>query len=189
MTILRKKRVYAILLILLMGLLYYNSNWIGRWLYPIYYKPDILVSSKNHEVDPFLIAAIIRVETNYKTDQVSKKGAVGIMQLMPDTAKWIIEKRGLTSVTLQDVESRPDISIELGTWYLQWLHKQFEGNRAAVIASYNAGQGNVKKWIQNGVWDGKLESVDKVPFGETRHYVQRVIYYYNKYTDIYSDFE
>lgn len=62
------------------------------WFYPIHYKAEIRQHSQTYEMDPFLVASIIRVETNYKTGRESKKGALGLMQLMPDTAKWALER-------------------------------------------------------------------------------------------------
>ncbi len=62
-----------------------------------------------------------------------------------------------------------------------------DGNPIAAIAAYNAGPGNVKNWINKDMWDGTYDNVKSIPIGETRHYVQRVIYYYNQYTDLYKD--
>ncbi|PZD95843.1 lytic transglycosylase domain-containing protein [Paenibacillus sambharensis] len=185
MSWLLKKRVMLILFIGLLVLLFVNSSWMGRMLYPIYYKSDITASAENYGVDPYLVAAIIRAESNYKTGKESKKGALGIMQIMPDTAKWIVEKAEFTEVSMEELRDRADVGIELGTWYLHSLHEQFENNPIAVVAAYNAGPGNVRSWLRDGIWDGTRESSSQIPFGETRHYVQKVIYYYNKYKELY----
>ncbi len=186
MNLLRKKRLYLLLLFILLAVLFYNSDWLGKMIYPIKYSQDIQISAKNHRIDPLLVAAIIRVESNYKTDLRSKKGAIGLMQLMPDTAGWIIEKAGYSKETMRALE-RADVNIEIGSWYLRSLFNQFSGNEIAVIAAYNAGPGKVKKWLEQQTWDGSLERIDGIPFGETRHYVRRVVYYYNKYQKIYGD--
>jgi len=184
---LRKKRVLLILFIGFTALLFLNTNWMS-WFYPIHYKNEIRQHSLTYEIDPFLVAAIIRVETNFKTGRESKKGALGLMQLMPDTANWALQKAKLPDVSLERLKQEPSANIELGTWYLHSLSRQFDGNRTAVIAAYNAGPGNVQRWLSQGDWDGTEASVSSIPIGETRHYVQRVIYYYNQYTDIYSEF-
>jgi soluble lytic murein transglycosylase len=184
----RKKRVLLLLFIGLMILLFAKSDWMGRWMYPIQYIDDIRASAQNYEVDPYLVAAIIRAESNFETGRESHKGALGIMQIMPDTADWIVSKANFKNVTLEDVHHRADISIQMGTWYLQSLEKQFKKKRVVVIAAYNAGPGNVSRWLNEQVWDGELSNVSDIPFGETRHYVQRVIYYYNKYKDLYPVF-
>ncbi|MUT65813.1 lytic transglycosylase domain-containing protein [Paenibacillus sp. NEAU-GSW1] len=180
-----KKRVFLVLVIGFVAVMFLNSDWIARWMYPIQYKEDIRASSSNYNVEPHLVAAIIRAETNFSNGKVSPKGALGLMQIMPETAEWVIDKAGFEEVTPEMLQHRPDVSIEIGTWYLNSLHKQFGQNKVAAIAAYNAGPGNVRKWLDSGRWDGKAESVNRIPFGETRHYVQRVIYYYNKYKELY----
>ncbi|MFF2910225.1 lytic transglycosylase domain-containing protein [Paenibacillus sp. NPDC057934] len=187
MSWLRKKRVLLLLFIGFTGILFLGTNWMS-WFYPIHYKEEIRKHSTTYEIDPFLVAAIIRVETNFKTGKESKKGAIGLMQLMPDTAKWAMEKAKLPDVSLERLKHEPSVNIELGAWYLSSLSRQFDGNRTAVIAAYNAGPGNVQNWLKQGTWDGTEDNVKDIPFGETRHYVQRVIYYYNQYTDIYKGF-
>ncbi len=186
MRFLRKKRVFALLFVLFVLLLFYNSDWLGKWIYPIRYETDIALSAQSYGVDPLLVASIIRVETNFNPDKLSKKGAIGLMQLMPDTAEWIVKKAGYAEETSQLLH-RADVNIEVGAWYLKSLYNQFENNRYAVLAAYNAGPGNTRKWLDNGTWDGTLKNIGQIPFGETRHYVQRVLYYYDKYAELYAD--
>lgn len=183
---LRKKRVLLLLFVSFVGVLFLSSNWMAL-LYPIEYRDEIRKHADYYDVDPFLVASIIRVETNFKPGKESKKGALGIMQLMPDTANWAMEMAKLPSVTLSSVKNEVDTNIQLGTWYIQNLHQEMDGNPIAAIAAYNAGPGNVKNWIKKGMWDGTYENVKRIPVGETRHYVQRVIYYYNQYTSVYND--
>ncbi|WP_249866265.1 lytic transglycosylase domain-containing protein [Paenibacillus konkukensis] len=181
----RKKRVFALLFITFVILMFISSDKVGKWLYPIRYEEEIRQHAQAYEVDPLLVAAIIRVESNYKTNISSKKGAYGLMQLMPDTTEWIVDA-GKFSPSFKNDLDNPSVSIELGTWYLNWLHKEFNGNTVAIIAGYNAGQGKVTRWIQNREWDGTLENSNSIPYGETRHYIQRVLYYYNKYHKLYA---
>ncbi len=108
------------------------------------------------------------------------------MQLMPDTAQWVMEKGDFANHTIDQIHE-PHVNIQMGSWYLSWLSTQYNGNIVAVTAAYNAGQGNVNKWISSGRWDGTYEHINSIPFGETRHYVQRVMYYYHKYDKIYSN--
>ncbi|MDQ1909974.1 lytic transglycosylase domain-containing protein [Paenibacillus sp. GD4] len=182
----RKKRTFAFLLVGFVIFLFLSSGALGRMMYPIHYQEEIRENAARYELDPFLIAAIIRVESNYEKDIESKKGAYGLMQLMPDTSSWIIET-GQFSPSYGSALDNPAVSIQLGSWYLNWLHKQFQGNPYAAIAGYNAGQGNVIKWLQSKEWDGTLENAAMIPFGETRHYVQRVVYYQKRYEQLYGD--
>lgn len=184
MSVLRKKRTYAILLMLVLLLLYYYSDKIWEMLYPIHYKQEIGISAAKYNVDPLLIAAIIRVESNYRPDGMSKKGAVGIMQLMPETAKWIRDSTNM-EVSLDQLH-QVQVNIHMGAWYVNWLLDHFDGNLNYAIAAYNAGQGNVNKWRTSNVWNGSEDTVSNIPIGETRHYVQRVLYYYKKYQTIYG---
>lgn len=182
-----KKRFVLPLFLLVLAALFFNSGWMA-WVYPISYKEEIREQSESYDIDPFLIASIIRVETNFKPSKESRVGALGIMQLMPDTADWAIEQGKLPEATLDRIKHEPDTNIRIGTWYLRNLSDQFEENRMAVMAAYNAGPGNVRKWMREGTWDGTLENVRDIPIGETRHYVQRVVYYYNQYTKVYEQF-
>lgn len=184
---LRKKRVLLVLLLGFIVVLFSNSSWLALF-YPIHYKEEIRAHSENYGLDPLMVAAVIKVETNYKTGAESRKGALGLMQIMPDTAQWVIEKAKLEEVELSRVKEETGVNIQIGTWYLDWLRDQFDGNLIAMIAAYNAGPTNVKNWLRSGRWDGRLETAKDIPFGETRHYVQRVAHYYEQYSRIYTQF-
>lgn len=186
MKFLRKKRIFALLLLGFVAFLFLSSGTMGRMIYPIHYQAEIRENAAKYQLDPFLIAAIIRVESNYNPNIESHKGAFGIMQLMPDTSTWIIET-GHFAKSFERALDNPAVSIQLGSWYLSWLHKQYKGNTYAAVAGYNAGQGNVNKWLQNKDWDGTLEHAEMIPYGETRHYVQRVMYYQEKYKRLYGE--
>lgn len=187
MSWLRKKRVLLLLFLGFTVLLFFNSAWLSLF-YPIYYKEEIRQHAMANELDPLIIAAIIKVESNYKPGAESRKGALGIMQIMPDTANWVIEMAKLPEVSLEEIRNETETNIAIGSWYLKSLSNQFEGNQIAMIAAYNAGPTNVKNWLKSGRWDGRLETSKDIPFGETRHYVQRVSHYYKQYSDIYDDF-
>lgn len=181
----RKKRVFAFLLLTFLIFLFLSSSYVGRMMYPIHYKDEIRQNAEKYELDPFLIAAVIRVESNFQPDTESKKGAYGLMQLMPETSDWIIDKASFSNQYKNNLDN-PAVSIELGSWYLSWMIRQFHGNMYAVVAGYNAGHGKVTRWIQDKQWDGTLENADMIPYGETRHYIQRVMYYHDKYVRLYS---
>ncbi|WP_018750432.1 lytic transglycosylase domain-containing protein [Paenibacillus sanguinis] len=187
MSWLRKKRVLLLLFLGFTVLLFFNSTWLSLF-YPIYYKNEIRQHAQVNELDPFIVAAIIKVESNYKPGAESRKGALGIMQIMPDTANWVIEMARLPEATLEEIRNETETNIAIGSWYLKSLSDQFGGNQIAMIAAYNAGPTNVKNWLKSGRWDGRLETSKDIPFGETRHYVQRVTHYYKQYSDIYDDF-
>jgi soluble lytic murein transglycosylase len=179
-----KKYILTLLLVILLGIVYYQSNWLGKMMYPIKYREEIEANAAKYGIDPLLVAAIIRVESNYKPELVSSKGAIGLMQLMPDTAQWILEMDGFASLSINSLYE-PNSNIMMGTKYINLLNNQFNNNLAEVLAAYNAGPGNVSKWRETNVWDGKLENIEQIRFWETRKYVDRVVYYYKKYQKIY----
>lgn len=187
----RKKRIYAVLLIFVLIALFSDKAWLGKLMYPIHYHAAIQEHASKRNIDPYLLAAIIRVESNFIPDKQSKKGAIGLMQLMPSTARWIVEEAGYGPSALDRLHD-PEMNIEIGSWFIRSLHRQFivkgaakEREIALIAASYNAGPGNVAGWLETKQWDGNLNTVDQIPFGETRHYIHRVYYYYKKYAQIY----
>ncbi|MFC5471852.1 lytic transglycosylase domain-containing protein [Cohnella suwonensis] len=182
----KRKRIVLPLILIVLCVLFVQSDWLGKWIYPIKYTDEIKQNASYYDLDPLLIAAIIRVESNYKANAVSPKGAVGIMQLMPDTAEWILEKDDFGDMTVKDAGSDANAGIRLGAWYVKELTRQFDGSLAVSLAAYNAGPGKVRQWLDKGVWDGQEQTVRDIPYGETRHYVQRVMYYYKKYAKIYE---
>ncbi|MBC8079749.1 MAG: lytic transglycosylase domain-containing protein [Gorillibacterium sp.] len=185
MKVLRKKRVSALLFLAIILILFYNNTWISRFIYPIQYRTEIEEAAKANDLDPLFVAAIIRVESNYQANSKSRKGAVGIMQIMPDTASWLLTKDDdLKNDRAKDLND-PEVNIRIGTRYLQYLNKRFEDNNVVIAASYNAGHGKVSGWLKDKIWDGTLENADQIPIMETRKYVKSVDYYYAKYSKVY----
>ncbi|WP_176720495.1 lytic transglycosylase domain-containing protein [Desulfuribacillus stibiiarsenatis] len=178
-----RKRWWLLLLILL--ILFINTDKFWQTIYPIQYKSLIWDISEEFQQDPFLIAAIIKVESQYDKRRVSKKGAIGLMQLMPATAQWGAEINNITYTDIEEL-ARPDLNIRIGTWYVQYLHKKYNERTPLVVASYNSGPTRVDNWLKDQVWDGTLDNIDQVPFGETRHYLQRIQHFYDIYKRIYQ---
>lgn len=187
----KKLRSKTWLLILVLGFVLLwtlQSEWLGQWMYPIPYKDTIQQKAQDQELDPLLVAAIIRVETNYIAGRESRKGAVGVMQLMPSTAEWAMQQMKLRShFSLEQLKDEVDPNITIGTWYLKSLINMYDNNIVAAVAAYNAGPGNVNEWLKNGTWDGSLDSAkNSIPFNETRMYVKKVFHYYEKYKNVYT---
>lgn len=179
------KRWILITLIVLITMSIAIFPLLNRWVYPLKYEDYIVESAVETGADPYLIMAIIRAETKFDPEGTSHAGAQGLMQLMPATIKQIIDE-GNFSPTLEDIAYDPATNIRLGSWYLHYLTEQFNGNKVAAVAAYNAGQGNVKKWLKNKIWDGTLQNADQIPFKETRDYLKKVIFYYEKYKELYG---
>lgn len=155
------------LLIALIGL-----KILLQWSFPLYFSQIIVYYGAETEVDPFLLAAVIQVESGFRPEAVSSKGAVGLMQIMPDTALWLGEKQGVEASYQELI--KPDSNIRLGSFYLAYLLEEFP-TREAALAAYNGGPNNVRRWLKEGMWDGSWREVQRIPFPETQSYVRKVI--------------
>ncbi len=159
---------------------------VWQWLYPVYYPEIIKENAMQFKHNPNLILAIIQTESKFSYSKTSKKGAIGFMQIMGETADWILEKGKFPSQYHNNLYA-PAVNVQLGSWYLRYLLELYNGNLIIALAAYNAGPGNVNRWLASNEWDGTLTRVKQIPFGETRHYVQRVLYTFDRYEQIYDD--
>lgn len=135
-------------------------------------------------MDPHLVAAIIRTESRFYSRAQSQVGARGLMQIMPKTAFWIAEQMKIEDFDEEKLYD-PLYNISIGIWYLAYLDKAFEGDWPKILAAYNAGENNVKKWINEKTWTGELQDIVQIPFAETREYIDKVIFAYQIYKNIY----
>ncbi|MDJ0734382.1 MAG: transglycosylase SLT domain-containing protein [Nostocaceae cyanobacterium] len=155
--------------------------WQAR--YPFPYLQKIKYWSAERKLNPLLVTALMRQESRFEPKIKSVAGATGLMQVMPSTGKWIAEKINLDKTP--DLED-PNDNIMLGTWYLDHTHEQYGNNSLLAIASYNAGPGNVSKWLKTLSKQDPDEFVEKIPFGETKNYVRQVFGNYWNYLRLYN---
>jgi len=134
-----------------------------RVLYPIDHVSLIQRWSTERGLDPALVAAMVRAESRFRADAVSPKGAIGLMQIMPETGIWIAEEVGIDGFTVESLAD-PETSLQFGTWYFAALLARFEDLRPALQA-YNAGPSRAEAWLDNS---------ERV-FAETKAYVDRVL--------------
>lgn len=163
----------------------YQLPWVQRTRYPIPYKAIVQKHANQYGVDPLLVTAVMREESRFLPKSQSNAGAVGLMQLMPDTAQWAAEKIGLQKIQ-PDYLFQPDLNIMLGSWYLSNLSKQFNNNTVLVLAAYNGGRGRVNEWMENGNLSPQGR-IDQIPIPETREYVRKVLASYAKYKQLYPE--
>ncbi|MGF7186213.1 soluble lytic murein transglycosylase [Desulfitispora alkaliphila] len=174
--------------ILLFALSITKANIVVSYFYPYHYSELVDEWSHQHEIDPMLTLAVIRAESKFNKEARSPKGALGLMQIMPDTGNWIDEQLAVNGVELKQSDLLdPELNIKLGTWYLARLKQQFGNNFNVTLAAYNAGPGNVTRWITEGIWDGTLTNLDDIPFGETRNYLIRVNRNFYVYENLYEE--
>lgn len=184
-----RQAVSALILLCLLaviGFLTYSSDWFQKkYFYPFPYKDIIFEYSIKNEVDPFLVAAVIRTESKFLPRARSPRGAFGLMQMMPETAQWVAKESNEQDFTLERL-AEPEVSIRMGTWYLSNLQREFKGNPSLVLAAYNGGRGNVKEWMKRFGWGGDFSDHSQIPFKETREYVVKVLRSQKRYQDLYA---
>jgi soluble lytic murein transglycosylase len=152
-----------------------KPGWWERLWYPLRYEQIVRGHARNYDVDPALLAAVIYQESKFNANARSSSGAIGLMQLLPDTAKGIAIHTGGTAFRVDDLYD-PEINIRYGAWYLRHLLQKY-GDERTALAAYNAGQDNVDRWRRAGVG---------IQFSETRAYVSRVEDLRKIYRDAYA---
>ncbi|MBN1576623.1 MAG: transglycosylase SLT domain-containing protein [Chitinispirillaceae bacterium] len=141
--------------------------------YPPFYADRIINEAKQYDLDPFLISGLIRQESTFNPEIVSPAGAVGLMQIMPYTGKYIAEKKGKDFSA--DSLYMPYYNIHFGVFYLHELQQEFDSNSVLTLAAYNAGPHNAKKWKEQNKNDEFDLFVENIGFTETRNYVKKVM--------------
>ncbi|MGA2090676.1 MAG: lytic transglycosylase domain-containing protein [Endomicrobiales bacterium] len=168
------------LIIILTTLLVIITLFIGfefpiNIIWPALHGPIIEANAKLYNIDPMLITALIKTESNFFRSARSQRGAIGLMQLMPSTAHEMAAELGMGHITDSDLES-PEINIRLGTYYLSKLITQCNGNIVLALASYNAGLAKVQNWYRENpllIWE-----ISDIPYRETRNYVKNIKWTY-----------
>ena len=145
---------------------------------PLRHEDIIRQQARDKGLDPALIAAVIYQESKFR-DRTSSAGALGLMQLLPDTAHFIAHKSGGTAFTTEDL-STPQINIAYGSWYLRYLLRKYHGSEPLALAAYNAGPDNAD------AWGGAAMTADDIEFDETRAYVEDVLEKRQAYREKYA---
>ncbi len=156
----------------------------GFWeaAYPTPHWTDLMTWSAQNQVNPLLALGLMRQESAFEPQIRSRVGATGLMQIMPATGKDIARSLGVTNYSL----SNPKDNIRFGTWYLAYTHDRFQNNSLLAVASYNAGPGNVAKWVKTLPINDPELFIEQIPFKETKGYVKSVFGNYWNYLRLYS---
>jgi soluble lytic murein transglycosylase len=150
---------------------------------PVVFTP-VKNASTEFNVPEELIFAIIKTESNFKSDAVSSAGAIGLMQLIPETFVWVSNHLG-EEVT-DDMISNPDKNIRYGTYFLRFLNESFEKD-GVVYAAYNAGYSRVKGWLSDTRYSTDGTTLSYIPYTETANYVKAVSKARTEYEKILSE--
>lgn len=149
--------------------------------YPVAYGDWIIEYSAKNELDPFLVMAVIKQESNFVPEAHSGV-AGGLMQLTEETAEWNAKELGISNYDFMD----PETNINLGCHYLKYLIDHYE-NTDTALAAYNGGMGNIDSWLADSNYSSDRVTLDYIPFSETRNYVIRVNNYWEHYTELYGE--
>lgn len=174
-----------VLLFLFLIILWHKP--ILRIFFVLEYSNQITAYSRMNQVSPAMISAIIFVESRFNPEARSRKGALGLMQIMPRTGAWVADELMWKEFSNQDL-LEPDKNLKVGIWYLAYLKRQYHQNDYLALASYNAGSRYVSEWLKAGIWDGDSVKVDQIPFPETKKYLIRIMIIKRIYRYLYPEY-
>ena len=162
------------------------SDAVQEVVLPLRHDDIIRQQAADKDLDPALIAGVIYTESRFRDGQVSSAGAQGLMQITPATAKYIAGLSGGTAFVTSDLGT-PQVNISYGAYYLRYLLDRYDGEERLALAAYNGGEGNVDSWIASERAKGRDFTTDRIPFTETREYVDKVRDAEGQYESTYGD--
>ena len=151
--------------------------------YPLHYVEEINTAAEKLNLSPFYLISIIKEESHFDTEAKSVTNAMGLMQIMPDTANYVASKLQLPLYSLSNLND-VKTNIYIGSNYINYLNEKFK-NYILVTAAYNAGEGTVSRWLKTYSLSDYDEFIENIPYEETKNYVRRVFRTYHLYNKIY----
>jgi len=182
------KKVFILVALLFISilLLINNSTTIIRMAYPTKYKETVELYSTRFDVDSNLVYAVIKAESGFSENAVSKKNALGLMQITKTTGAWGASELKIDNYS-HEYLFNPDTNIMIGCWYLSTLMKEFNNDLQLTLTAYNAGSGNVSQWLEDKRYSQDGGNLIDIPFNETQKYVKKVNEYYEVYKRLYGN--
>ena len=150
---------------------------VMRTMYPLRYEAAIREASEKNDLEPAFVAAVIYTESRFRPGAESHQEAYGLMQLLPQSARFIQRQSGIEG----DYRD-PKVNIKLGTWFLGYLNDRYEGDERFMLAAYNSGEGSVDAWTSEEGFDIEKD----IPYKETREYVDRALEAQKTYRELYG---
>ncbi len=161
-------------------------NYIEKQMYPLEYKEEILLACREYDFEPEFLCAVIHTESKFRADAQSHAGAAGLMQLMPETFMEIADRKG-EERSKEDMLI-PKISIDYGAYYLRYLADTYDyTDLYTACAAYNAGAGNVNKWLLDTQYSSDGVSLQTTPYKETTDYIDRIKTAQDMYQKLYFE--
>lgn len=185
-----KKRTKIIMIITIMTVIFIIAivkpqNIILKKIYRLEYSEYVYQYAEENGLDPLLVFAIIKAESNFKRNIESSSGAIGLMQLMETTAIEMANEIG-QEIVVKEALYNPEINIKIGTNYVAYLLKHYEGNQGLALTAYNAGMGNVDRWIEEKTIKEDGSDLENIPYKETNNYVRKIMRDYKIYQKLYK---
>ncbi len=173
-----------ILLLLIFMILWHRP--ILKVFFVLKYQTEIVRFSQSNKLNPSLVGAMVFAESGFNPKAVSHKGAIGLMQIMPNTGEWIAQELGEKGYSSEELLN-PEKNLRIGTWYLAYLKRLYKDNDYLALASYNAGHRNVSRWVREGTWSGDSVKIEQIPFPETKKYLIKILFYRKVYNYLYPE--
>jgi soluble lytic murein transglycosylase len=183
-----KARTLIFLVLLLAAaavLLRYGYLRFMKTVYPLGYSEIVTAEAKADGLDPMLVYSVIRAESGFDPEAQSHAGALGLMQLTPDTLDWLQKQRPSDLTYTEKDLFTPRVNIRYGCHFLELLLKKY-GDRRTVLCAYNAGIGTVNSWLKNSDYSEDGRSLRQIPYPETRNYVAAVEQNIRNYNNLYQ---
>lgn len=183
----KKKFIIIIAILIIVVFLGIFKNKILKIIYPKTYKEIVSVYSEKYNVEENLVFALIKAESNFNSEAVSHRDAIGVMQIMEETAKDVANKNSIKieNENIKQELLKIDNNINIGTKYLSTLLEKYK-NKEIAVAAYNAGIGTVDGWIQKGIIKSDGSDIENIPYKETNNYVRKILRNYKLYEELYK---
>ena len=178
----------TVIIVLIIAILFvlFKDNLL-KILYPKTYSDIISVYAEEYDVEENLIYAVIKAESNFESQAVSNRDAIGLMQIVEETAIDVAKKNNI-DIDKENIEEEIldiDNNINIGTKYLSTLLTQY-GNIEVALAAYNAGIGTVNNWIEKQIIQADGSDIENIPYKETNNYVRKILRDYRIYNELYG---
>lgn len=185
----KNKKIFIIIITILIIVVFLGifKNKILKIIYPKTYKEIVSVYSEKYNVEENLVFALIKAESNFNSEAVSHRDAIGVMQIMEETAKDVANKNSIKieNENIKQELLKIDNNINIGTKYLSTLLEKYK-NKEIAVAAYNAGIGTVDGWIQKGIIKSDGSDIENIPYKETNNYVRKILRNYKLYEELYK---
>lgn len=180
--------ITLLIVVILVGTgIYFGYSFFMEQAYPLRYEDIVTREAEKYDVDPALVYGVIRSESSFRPEVVSHAGAIGLMQLTPETFDWLQKKINSGDHMASEHLKEPEVNIKYGVYFLSLLKERFQNERE-MLAAYNAGIGAVSRWLEDKDFSEDGETLSAIPYPETEAYIERVLQSRDMYHKLYFNY-